>query len=159
MPAPVAVLDDQAELSPPPDPEENKITQPLRARDRRPRRTALVVDDSDDIQELCREVLEEEGFLVRRAFNGQDALELLIALPAPQIIVLDILMPEMSGLELLDIIRAYHRLADVPIVVVTATDALDRETAPRVVLLKKPFTCEELARSVQAALKAADSEG
>jgi len=156
MHVPVAVLDDVPGRAPPDRVDENRTTDRLRAEDRRPRRVALVVDDSDDARDFCRDVLEDEGYFVKTALDGQDALDLLIAMPTPAVIVLDVLMPKMSGLELLDIIRSYRRLAEVPVVVITAADGLEAIDDAHTICLKKPIDCSRLARTIQFLL---DSSG
>ncbi len=132
--------------------DENKSTNRLRAKDRRRRRMALVVDDSEDAQVVCREVLEAEGFLVQTAPDGCDALDLLIDIPAPAIIILDILMPNMSGLELLDIIRAYSRLAETPVLLMTASDDFPPFPDRHTLFLHKPVDCDALAAGIRRLL-------
>jgi CheY-like chemotaxis protein len=146
------LLDDEVgeETTSPDDVDDVRTTNRLRAKDRRPRRVALVVDDSEDAQELCREALEDTGYHVQCAPNGQDALQLLIAMPTPTVIILDVLMPAMGGLELLDIIRAYRRLADVPVVIITAGEDLDAFFAPSTTVLKKPFDCDHLIDAIDS---------
>ena len=136
--------------------EDVTTTDRLRARDRRPRRVALVVDDSEDVHVLCREALEAEGFWVQTALNGQDALDLLIAMPTPTVIVLDLLMPKMGGLELLEVIRSYRRLSEVPVLIVTASDDVT-ELGPKLALLRKPIHCGQLAERVRLLLGEGDA--
>jgi CheY-like chemotaxis protein len=133
------------------DEEDTRSTDKVRAQDSRPRRIALVVDDSEDAQLLCREVLEDEGFWVQTAGDGREALDLLFVIPTPTIIVLDLLMPKMDGHELLDVIRAYHRLADVPVLIVTASDTA-LSSGPRLDLLRKPIVGDALAHRVRGLL-------
>jgi len=132
--------------------DDHKITNKLRAKDRRRRRVALVVDDSEDAQIVCREVLEAEGFLVQTAPDGRDALELLTELPSPAIIILDILMPNMSGLEFLDIIRAYRRLAETPVLLMTASDEFPPFADRHTLFVQKPVDCDALASSIRRIL-------
>jgi CheY-like chemotaxis protein len=131
--------------------EDTRTTDKLRAQDRRPRRVALVVDDSEDVHVLCREALEDEGFWVQTALNGQDALDLLIAMPTPAVIVLDLLMPKMGGLELLEVIRSYRRLSDVPVLIITASDD-ETQLGPNLDLLRKPLRCGQLTKRIRQLL-------
>ena len=149
---PTVALDEDPKPGRSAEVDENKITNKLRARDRRRRRVALVVDDSEDAQVVCREVLEAEGFLVQTALDGRDALELLIDIPAPAIIILDILMPNMSGLELLDIIRAYRRLAETPVLLMTASDEFPPFADRHTLFLHKPVECDALAAGIRRLL-------
>jgi CheY-like chemotaxis protein len=124
-----------------------RTTQRLREVDSRRRSVAMVVDDSEDAQEFLRAWLESEGFIVHQARNGREALEMLVELATPSLIVLDLLMPEMSGLELLDIITSYTRLSNVPLLVVTASDErVDLGNAPAR-HLRKPVDEEQLRQA------------
>ena len=80
----------------------------------------LVVDDDPDIRETLREVIEAEGFAVVCAANGRAALDALAMGLCPSLVVLDLMMPSMSGWELLAAIRADRSLADLPVAVISA---------------------------------------
>src|SRR5262245_8056134 len=82
-------------------------------------RRILVVDDNVDSVLILRSILEGQGSLVRVAHSGREALTQL-ADEVPDIILLDVMMPEMSGLEVLERIRATHATAAVPVIMVTA---------------------------------------
>jgi CheY-like chemotaxis protein len=79
----------------------------------------LVVDDDADSREVLGRFLSKCGHQVASAPNGRDALASVLA-RTPDLIVLDLLMPEMDGTDLVEILRSYLRLQSVPIVVVTA---------------------------------------
>jgi len=81
------------------------------------RRTALVVDDSMLIRHTVCRFLEERGFAVESATNGQEALEILKRV-SPDLIVTDLQMPKMSGSELITALKANPATAEVPIVIV-----------------------------------------
>jgi CheY-like chemotaxis protein len=102
--------------------EDTRITNRLMAKDRRQRRVALVIDDSQDAQELFGEALADAGYRVVSAHDGNQALDILIDMPHPAVIVLDIVMPGMDGLKLLDLMSSYSRLRSLPVLVVTASD-------------------------------------
>jgi len=78
---------------------------------------ALVVDDSMLIRHTVCRFLEERGFMVESAANGQDAVEALKRV-CPDLIVTDMQMPKMSGGELISSIKAKPETADIPIVIV-----------------------------------------
>ena len=80
-------------------------------------RKILVVDDEENIRLLYEEELEEEGFLVELAKSGEEALEKL-PLFRPDLIILDIKMPGIGGLETLNRIRVIDR--DLPIILCSA---------------------------------------
>lgn len=85
----------------------------------------LVVEDDRDIRELLSEFLALEGYAVATAVNGCDALDTLAAL-RPDVILLDMLMPEMDGWTFAANYRAARPGPHAPIVVTAATDAAGR---------------------------------
>jgi CheY-like chemotaxis protein len=80
-------------------------------------RTALVVDDSMLIRHTVCRFLEERGFVVESATNGQEALEVLKRV-RPDLIVTDMQMPKMGGSELITSLKAQAATVDIPIVIV-----------------------------------------
>lgn len=107
----------------------------------------LVVDDDPDLREMLRFVLEVAGYSVYLAQNGKEALELLAETePLPGLILLDLMMPIMSGDEMLRALKAVHSLAAIPVTIVTASAmAMPREASG---LLKKPVDLDALLRVV-----------
>jgi CheY-like chemotaxis protein len=101
----------------------------------------LVVDDDHDIREMVAEILALDGYRVRSALNGKVALEKARA-NRPDLIVLDLMMPVMTGWQFLDAQREDPRLATIPVVVVTA--ALVSHVEGAAVLLRKPFDLDTL---------------
>src|SRR3954452_20931108 len=84
-------------------------------------RVLLVVDDDPGIRESLADLLNEEGYTVITAVNGQDALTRLRAIAEPPcVILLDLMMPVMSGPEFYDELRLDPQLAGIPIVVISA---------------------------------------
>jgi CheY-like chemotaxis protein len=84
-------------------------------------RTVLLVDDDEIMRESVRRVLEQEHWEVAGASNGRSALQHLAA-SAPDVIVLDLLMPEMDGFEFLLEMRRHREWRDIPVLVLTAKD-------------------------------------
>jgi CheY-like chemotaxis protein len=84
-------------------------------------RRALVVDDMSENREVLRRALEQEGWLVTEAENGQVALEKL-AEQTPSLILLDLMMPVMDGFEFVMELKKLEPASEIPIVVVTAKD-------------------------------------
>jgi CheY-like chemotaxis protein len=110
-------------------------------------RPVLVVDDDPDIRETLRFVLEDAGFPVYCAENGKEALEVLAAAERlPGLILLDLMMPVMSGDEMLRALKAVHALAQIPVTIVTASGAPMPPLASG--LLKKPVDLDVLLRIV-----------
>lgn len=87
-------------------------------------RSLLVVEDDDDARKSLAEVLRSAGFVVDEAANGREALDLLLAEGAaePAVLVLDLEMPIMNGWDLIAIVKSYHRLSSIPVVVLSGHD-------------------------------------
>jgi CheY-like chemotaxis protein len=81
----------------------------------------LVVDDDEDLRELMHRILEKEGYAVIEARNGKEALARLDEF-SPGLILLDLMMPEMDGFELVEELRHHEAWRQIPILVVTAKD-------------------------------------
>lgn len=114
----------------------------------------LIVEDSHDIQELLASILESENYEVICASNGREALDKLKESPCrPQLILLDLMMPEMDGAEFRRQQKVDKDLAEIPVVVMTA-DA-DIQAKARDIeadgYLKKPFVdVNEILKAVEA---------
>jgi len=107
----------------------------------------LVVDDDPDIRETLREVIEAEGFPVVCAANGRAALEALGRGLCPSLVVLDLMMPAMSGWELLAAIRAERSFADLPVAVISAAGG--RTPPGATCFLRKPIDLDTLIELVR----------
>jgi len=105
----------------------------------------LVAEDDDDIREVVAGALEAEGFQVYQANTGARALELLQEIPHPCLILADLMMPVMSGWELIRALSQDDRLATLPVVVISAVDQEAPQGFRRV---RKPFDLDELIRIV-----------
>jgi CheY-like chemotaxis protein len=116
------------------------------------RRTILVVDDDDDTRAIVRGVLEDEGFAVAEAVNGKEALERLRSDPAPAMVLLDLIMPELSGWEVMATLATDPALSSVPVTVMTAARAPFDLAGRRGEVLTKPLALERLLDVVSAAL-------
>ena len=86
--------------------------------------TILVIDDEASIRNLLREVLEQAGHRVMEANDGREALSLYQKDQA-DLVIMDLLMPEMSGVETLRRLRQQRSLADLPVIMVTAKTGSD----------------------------------
>ena len=85
--------------------------------------TLLIADDDTELSGLLREYFESEGFLVRQAFDGREALD-QARKPGLDLVVLDVMMPEMNGMDVLKELRKESRL---PVIMLTARgDDMDR---------------------------------
>ena len=82
--------------------------------------TILVVDDQFTVRELQRGILEAAGFRVKTARDGREALDAVAGAPEVELVVTDVRMPGMDGIELLRAIRGRHKGSSLPVVVVTS---------------------------------------
>lgn len=84
------------------------------------KKTVLVVEDDLAIRETLREALEWDGFEVVTAFDGRDGLNKIRQGPRPDLVLLDMMMPIMTGRQFLDAVMADKSLALIPVLVVSA---------------------------------------
>ena len=116
----------------------------------------LLAEDNDDVAMLICNMLRDEGYSVSRAVDGQEALEMLRE-ELPDMLITDIAMPRMDGLELMRIVRADETMCCLPIVVVSARvedhERLEGISAGAEVYLAKPFINEELLLIVNKLLE------
>ena len=122
-------------------------------------RTIIIVEDDEDIAESIRYNLECEGFRARLAATGEDALNLILDRP-PNLILLDLNLPHMSGFELCRRLRSEATTAQVPILMLTArTEEADKVLGLNMGAddyITKPFSMRELVARVNAALRRAE---
>jgi CheY-like chemotaxis protein len=109
--------------------------------------TVLIVDDNDDIRETLQAFLEDEGFTVASASSGMEALALLRTGLRPAFILLDMAMPGMSGLEVLERIRSEDATADIPVTIMSGS--FDGVVPFSTHLLRKPFDLDSLMSLVR----------
>ena len=118
----------------------------------------LVVDDEEDILELVKYNLKKEGFDVECAENGLQALELAKE-SIPDVVVMDIMMPEMDGIEASRHLREHARLRAIPILMLTArsdeSDQVQGLDAGADIYLTKPVSIPVLVSQIKALLRGA----
>jgi two-component system alkaline phosphatase synthesis response regulator PhoP len=116
--------------------------------------SVLIVDDEPHIGRIIRTRLEQDGFIVYLAEQGQEALAILHQHPSIALVLLDLMMPGMSGIDVLRVMRADVRWATLPCIVLTAAgqDAQLREAEALGVseIMTKPFSPRRLLSRVQA---------
>ena len=117
----------------------------------------LVVDDAADIRMLMEAVLSRAGFEVLQASGGAEALDMLEAGAAPDVVLLDVQMPDMDGWETLAAVRADPMLTDIAVVVCTVKGRGEDGDRARDLgadgYVSKPFTLSELVDQVAMAAR------
>lgn len=124
------------------------------------KKTILVVDDEPDFCAIVQGQLEKEGFEVELAYNGFEGLEKVRANP-PDVIVLDVMMPEKDGYEVCKELKADDQYAGIPIILLTAVashvtstryshaDGMSTEADD---YIAKPASAEEITQSIKRLL-------
>ena len=121
----------------------------------RTKNRVLLVDDDKQILNSLRVYLELENYEVFTASNGQEALEKVTG-NKPEILVLDIMMPEMDGFEVLETIKKNEELSSIPVIMLTAkgqpVDVLKGYKMGASSYMTKPFNLNELVENIELIL-------
>lgn len=125
------------------------------------KQTVLIIEDEKNIVELIAYNLEQEGFRILSALKGDEGLE-KARRQNPDLILLDLMLPELSGLEICNILKRNERTAKVPIIMLTAKN----QEADKVVGLElgaddyvtKPFSPRELVARIKAVLRRSQTQ-
>ncbi len=137
----------------------SQVASILIARDATMNRKIVVIDDEASVQEVVRGYLERDGYLVYVAGNGREGLA-LAERAKPALVVLDLMLPDISGEE---ICREIRTRSDVPILMLTAKVSEDERVAGLALgaddYLTKPFSPRELVARVRAILRRAQGSG
>ena len=120
-----------------------------------PPKTVLIIEDEEDAAELFAEMMRVSGFRVLKTSNSSPALSMM-RVERPDVIILDIMMPEISGLDILRQLRRDPEFADIPVVVVSAksmpADIKNGMEAGASTYLTKPVGFLDLKEAVERAL-------
>lgn len=116
----------------------------------------LLVEDDEDSRDALARLLKEAGHRVESVPNGKEALAAILA-DTPDLVLLDLFMPEMDGAGLLEILRSYLRLQSLPVVVLTGlpdSPMVDRARYLKVnsILVKGKATPQDIIAAVEEAL-------
>ena len=109
----------------------------------------LVVDDNEALRENLAEALQLEGYTVAVAADGEAALARLTQDPPPRVVLLDLMLPGMSGADLLLRIRQDARLAGVRVVMTTGATGVRARAGSADAILMKPFGVRELLAALK----------
>jgi CheY-like chemotaxis protein len=118
-------------------------------------KTIMVVDDNPDIITIVKTILEGKGYSVFSASSGAELLNML-KVQNPDLIILDIMMPEMDGLEVLSRLKAMSDTATIPVILLTAKvqyeDVLGGYKLGADYYITKPFTSTQLVNGINLLL-------
>jgi CheY-like chemotaxis protein len=112
----------------------------------------LVVDDDDDLREIVRAVLEDADYDTLGASSGAEALAKLHCLELPALILLDLMMPVMTGYDVRERLLAEPDLARIPVVVMTASRGFDVRPLAAAAVVYKPLDVDGLVHAVEQGL-------
>ena len=117
--------------------------------------TVLVVEDEFHIREIIRMTLEMKGYRVQEAVNGKEGLK-LVSQYKPDLIVTDILMPVMDGLEFFLMLKEKSETANIPVIVLTVKDSIEDERSALLLgvdeFISKPFDPRDLINKIEGIL-------
>jgi CheY-like chemotaxis protein len=117
-----------------------------------PRASILVIDDEEGLRSALDRFLSKAGYQVRTAADGREALELVNSGPVPDLIVLDLSMPVMTGFEVLTALRVNTRWAKIPVIVLSGTAGHSADQLGVAASLPKPFDLGQVRAAVEKAL-------
>lgn len=113
-------------------------------------RCVLVIDDDQGIREAILETLRDDGFEVQEAADGREALDIINDRTDESfMLLLDLMMPRVSGWQLLGALEQEGRLRDIPVVVISALRSDAARLPARIRFLKKPFEMNTLLGIVE----------
>ena len=110
----------------------------------------VLAEDDGDLRETVRELLEHAGYRVVACPNGFTALRAFFDEPHVDVLLLDWVLPDIGGRDLIRLLHAQRELADLPVVLTTGVNLELPSFEGAVCLLRKPFACEELLRLLSA---------
>ena len=126
-------------------------------------KTILTIEDEPHIQEMLTFFLEKEGFVVANAYDHRQAIDYLLSGQPVDLILLDWMLPNVSGLDLLKEIKQSSDLSAIPVIMLTArTELEDKVTgldAGADDYLAKPFSLKELSSRIKAVLRRSKEKG
>jgi two-component system phosphate regulon response regulator PhoB len=120
------------------------------------KKTIMVVDDNPDIITIVKTILEGRGYNVFSASSGSELLNMLTNSQKPDLIILDIMMPEMDGLEVLTRLKGKTETSTIPVILLTAKvqyeDVLGGYKLGADYYITKPFTSTQLVNGINLLL-------
>lgn len=122
----------------------------------------LIVDDEQDIQELTKLILVQEGFMVSSASTADQTIE-MVSSQKPDLILLDLKLPGISGLEICRILKNDQKTSSIPVIMLTGKYIKPEERAHGLDMgaddyIIKPYSAKELTARIRAVLRRIDKE-
>ena len=119
-------------------------------------KTILMVDDEANARKVAKLILEREGYRTLTASNGEEGL-VLAKVERPDVILLDVMMPKMSGHDMLKRLREDQDTQEIPVIIVTARgtehDIATSFKLGAIFHLQKPYETKDLLQKIQVALR------
>jgi DNA-binding response OmpR family regulator len=119
------------------------------------KKTIMIVDDNPDIVTIVKGILDSKGYTVLCAYSGEEVFDQLAA-QTPDLIILDIMMPQMDGLQVLGRLKSTATTAGIPVIMLTARnkyeDVLEAYQRGTDYYISKPFTSTQLVNGVHMML-------
>lgn len=117
----------------------------------------LFIEDESALQKTLKDILEAEGFNVVSALNGETGLKLAKS-QSPDLILLDLILPKLHGLEVLKEIKKDKKTKDIPVIVLTNIESLEEintaiKLGAKTYLVKTDFTLQEVVKKVNEILE------
>jgi two-component system phosphate regulon response regulator PhoB len=123
-------------------------------------RTVIIVEDEPETAELFAEMMRVDGYRVIKSYTSGPAIPLIVN-EKPDVVILDIMMPDISGLEVLRYMRREPKLAKIPVVVVSAkvmpSDIQAGLEAGASVYLTKPVGFRDLQKAIEESIREAEN--
>lgn len=126
--------------------------------DQKKQKTILIVEDEEPLRKILRSVLEKNNFSILEAANGKEGMKVALE-KHPDLVLLDLLMPEMNGMDALSAIRKDSWGAKVPVIILTNLSANDEELIEAMIkerpvcyLIKSDWKMEDVVKKVQEVL-------
>ena len=112
----------------------------------------LVIEDDGPLRELYRQDLVNEGYLVTVVADGADALKRIDEGLVPDVVLLDLALPTVSGLDVYRELRVHANTTSVPVIVVTGTDTRELDPTLFTFVFRKPVQVETLSKAIDASV-------
>jgi CheY-like chemotaxis protein len=118
--------------------------------------TILVVDDEEPVVDLLTDILEDDGHTVIPAYNGRAALE-IVAHQQPDIVISDVMMPFVDGIQLCKRLREEHDAKSLPVILMSAALPPDLSTSGANAFLGKPFDIDRFDNLISRYIREKES--